>query len=429
MNKKVLFLLAPALLLGVHTAARAEVKAESFSLSPYIGGYTFIGKDRLETMPVYGLRAGYNLSRHFGLEAVFDYVNTEGKKNSGIGDGVDVYNYHLDALFHLMPESQLVPYLAMGFGGQSRKYPSGADTDHSTFNYGLGAKYFLKDALAIRGDVRHLMPMGDGERVHNLEYTVGMDFIFGGVKEAPVAVAAPAPKPEPVPAPVVVPPPPALPTDQLTITPASVTKGDRVTLTWTSSNATSCAIEPGIGPVPTSGSMSVTPAQSADYTLVCNGAGGTAKSLAKVDVVAPPPAPAPAPVVAPPPPPPVVVPVAEPAKLCKPAVINIKFDTNKSDIKPQYHDELKAVGAFLKEFPQAKGTIEGHTDNVGTKAANMKLSQRRAESVRNYLIKNFDVAPDRIKAVGYGPTKPVASNKTAAGKQQNRRIESNFSCE
>ncbi|WP_224984448.1 OmpA family protein [Geomonas agri] len=424
MNKKVLFLLAPALLLGVHTAAHAEVKAETFSLSPYIGGYTFFGKDRLETMPVYGLRAGYNFTKQLGVEAVFDYVNTEGRENSGIGHGVDVYNYHLDALYHFMPESRLVPYLAAGFGGQSRKYPGGDGVDHSTFNYGLGAKYFLQDALALRADVRHLMPVSDNERLHNLEYTVGMDFIFGGVKEAPVAAAAPAP------APVVVPPPPALPTDQLTVAPASVTKGDMVTLTWTSSNATSCAIEPGIGTVPTSGSMTVTPTQSADYTLVCVGAGGTAKSLAKVAVVAPPPpAPAPAPVVAPVPPPPVVAPVAEPAKLCKPAVINIKFDTNKSDIKPQYHDELKAVGAFLKEFPQAKGTIEGHTDNVGNKAANMKLSQRRAESVRNYLIKNFDIAPDRIKAVGYGPTKPVASNKTAVGKQQNRRIESNFSCE
>ncbi|MBJ6802313.1 OmpA family protein [Geomonas propionica] len=424
MKKRALLLLAPAMLLGVCTVARAEVKAESFSLSPYIGGYTFIGKDHLETKPVYGLRAGYNFTKQLGVEAVFDYVNTEGKKNTGIGTGVDVYNYHLDALFHFMPESQFVPYLAAGFGGQSRKYPGGVGTDYSTFNYGLGAKYFLQDALALRADVRHLMPVSDGERLHNLEYTVGMDFIFGGVKAAPVAVAAPAP------APVVVPPPPALPTDQLTVTPASVTKGDVVTLTWASSNATSCAIEPGIGPVPVSGSMTVTPAQSADYTLVCVGPGGAAKSLAKVDVVAPPPpAPAPAPVVAPVPPPPVVIPAPEPAKLCKPAVINIKFDTNKSNIKPQYHDELKAVGAFLKEFPQAKGTIEGHTDNVGDKATNMKLSQRRAESVRDYLVKNFDVAPDRIKAVGYGPTKPVASNKTAAGKQQNRRIESNFSCE
>ncbi|WP_136515640.1 OmpA family protein [Geomonas edaphica] len=425
MKKTLLLLLAPALMLGVHTEARAAVKAESFSLSPYVGGFTFIGKEHLETMPVYGLRAGYNFTKSIGLEAVFDYGSTEGKKYSGIGDGVDVFNYHLDALYHFMPDSQFVPYVAAGFGGQSRKYPGPAgDVDRTAFNYGLGAKYFLSDAMALRGDVRHLVLRDDGEDFHNLEYTVGMDFIFGGVKEAPAPVAAPVPAPAP--APVVVPPPPAAPTDRLTISPASVTKGEMATLSWNSENATKCVIEPGIGPVPVSGTMTVTPDSTVSYSLVCDGAGGTAKSLAKVDVVAPPPAPVPAPVVVPPP---VVAPAPEPAKLCKPTVINIHFDTNKSDIKPQYHDELKALADFLKEFPKAKGTIEGHTDNVGDKAANMKLSQRRAESVRNYLIKNFDIAPDRVKAVGYGPTKPAASNKSAAGKQQNRRIESNFRCE
>lgn len=426
MKKALLFLLAPVLFLSVHTEARAEIKAESFSLSPYVGGYTFIGKERLETMPVYGLRAGYNFTKHIGAEAVFDYVNTEGKKNSGIGDGVDVFNYHLDALYHFMPDSQLVPYLAAGFGGQSRNYPgTGNDTDRTAFNYGLGAKYFLNDAMALRGDVRHLVLKDDGETYHNLEYTLGLDFIFGGVKKAVAAVAEPAPKPAPAPAPQPVIPPPApapvAPTDQLTINPASVAKGGTATLTWNSTNATSCVIEPGVGPVPTSGSMTVTPEASASYTLVCDGAGGSAKSLAKIDVIAPPPpVPVPAPVVVPPP---------VPAKLCKPAVINIEFDTNKADIKPQYHDELKILGDFLKEFPKAEGTIEGHTDSVGSKALNMKLSQRRAESVRDYLIKNFGIAPERIKAVGYGPTKPVDTNKSAAGKQKNRRIESNFHCE
>jgi OOP family OmpA-OmpF porin len=82
----------------------------------------------------------------------------------------------------------------------------------------------------------------------------------------------------------------------------------------------------------------------------------------------------------------------------------------------------------LTEFPNATGVIEGHTDSVGSKAANMKLSQRRADSIRNYLIDKFGIAPGRIKAVGYGPTKPVASNETKAGKEQNRRIESNFTC-
>lgn len=250
---------------------------------------------------------------------------------------------------------------------------------------------------------------------------------------APCPARPPEPAPkrvEPAPPPPPPPPAPVAPTDRLTVTPGRVTAGEPATLNWTSANASSCIIEPGIGQVPTSGSLTVTPVEGASYTLVCSGEGGVARSVAQLEVVAPPPPPPPAPV---PVPAPVVVPVQPEAapvkKLCQPAVIDIKFDTNKYDIKPQYHDELKGVADFLKEFPNATGTIEGHTDSVGSLDGNMKLSQRRADSVRRYLVDKFGIAPERLTAVGYGPKKPVADNQTTEGKQKNRRIESNFKCE
>jgi len=157
------------------------------------------------------------------------------------------------------------------------------------------------------------------------------------------------------------------------------------------------------------------------YSLACSGAGGTANSAAGVTVVLPPP-PAPAPL------PPKAAAAAK--RFCsKPAVLAINFDTDKSDIKPQYHDELKTVGDFLMYFPNAKGEISGHTDSDGSNAYNEKLSDRRAESVGSYIRTTFGVAPGRITTKGYGETKPVASNKTKAGKAQNRRIEANFTCE
>lgn len=225
-------------------------------------------------------------------------------------------------------------------------------------------------------------------------------------KMAPPVVEAPAPVPAPVPAPIPVP----APTDNLTVSPAAITKGQTATLTWTSRDATRCEILPGIGAVQTQGSLEITPAEATKYDLSCSGEGGTAYSSASVAVAAP-------------------VVVAPPAKLCSPTVVDVQFDTNKSDIKPQYHAELKKLADFLVEFPKARGVIEGHTDNVGDKASNMKLSQRRADSVRNYLINSFGVAPDRLQAKGYGPSKPRATNKTAAGKAQNRRIEANFICD
>ncbi|BCS54658.1 OmpA family protein [Geobacter sp. SVR] len=227
----------------------------------------------------------------------------------------------------------------------------------------------------------------------------------------PPAKAVPAPVPAPAPAPAPIP----APTASLSATPDAITKGQAATLAWTSENATNCDIQPEIGPVPLQGSRTVSPSDTGTYTLVCSGKGGRVTKTAGIAVTAP------APVVK-------AVPPPEKTKLCSPAVINIHFDTNKADIKPQYRDELKKLADFLNEFPQASGTIEGHTDSVGSTAANMKLSQRRAESVRNYLIKEFGIAPQRIKAVGFGPTKPVADNKTKAGKERNRRIESNFAC-
>jgi OOP family OmpA-OmpF porin len=103
--------------------------------------------------------------------------------------------------------------------------------------------------------------------------------------------------------------------------------------------------------------------------------------------------------------------------------LNILFDTNKAVIKPKYKGEVKKVADFMKKYPDTKATIEGYTDNVGKDAANIKLSQKRADAVMNSLVKDYKIDKSRLKAVGYGPKKPVASNATAAGKAQNRRVE------
>lgn len=113
----------------------------------------------------------------------------------------------------------------------------------------------------------------------------------------------------------------------------------------------------------------------------------------------------------------------------KPAVLAINFDFDKSDIKSQYHDELKTVGDFLTYFPNARGEISGHSDSVGNDSYNQKLSERRAASAEKYISATFGVNPGRIATRGYGESKPVASNKTTAGRTKNRRIEANFTCE
>ncbi|MEO8887588.1 MAG: DUF6089 family protein [Mucilaginibacter sp.] len=108
-------------------------------------------------------------------------------------------------------------------------------------------------------------------------------------------------------------------------------------------------------------------------------------------------------------------------KIVKEAIRNLEFDFAKSTIRAHSFPSLNRVADLLKE-KNFSLKLAGHTDNVGSNDANMKLSKERAESVKNYLVSQGANA-SRIEATGYGETQPIASNKTAKGRQQNRRVE------
>lgn len=152
----------------------------------------------------------------------------------------------------------------------------------------------------------------------------------------------------------------------------------------------------------------------------------------------PPPAPvyvAPVPAPAPPPPPmpptPVVqeTPQQQPAPAPKPAPVRRElltlrgaaFEFDKSTLTALAKDTLSQVAATLRNFPDAKIEIQGHTDWIGSEAYNQALSERRANAVRDYLI-SIGIAGSRITALGHGETRPVATNETAAGRAENRRV-------
>jgi OOP family OmpA-OmpF porin len=113
-------------------------------------------------------------------------------------------------------------------------------------------------------------------------------------------------------------------------------------------------------------------------------------------------------------------------KVCIP--LNINFEINRADILPEYDLDIVKVADFMKEHPTSTAVIEGHTDNVGTEEHNLELSQRRAESVVNYLVDKLGIDRSRLQAKGYGMSRPIADNATEEGKQQNRRIEAIIDC-
>jgi len=131
---------------------------------------------------------------------------------------------------------------------------------------------------------------------------------------------------------------------------------------------------------------------------------------------APPPAP-------PPPPPPKPAPPPPAPKVIDRLTLQVLFDFDKATITEAGQKELEKAVTFVKKYPDAKVEVDGHTDSIGTHEYNQKLSERRAAAVREYLIKQAGVDSSKITAVGYGETKPVADNKTAAGRAKNRRVE------
>ena len=138
---------------------------------------------------------------------------------------------------------------------------------------------------------------------------------------------------------------------------------------------------------------------------------------------APPPPPAPTPAPPPPAPAPAPTPVPPPAPAQKKIVLQgINFGFNKYSIGAKEQDVLDNAVATLKEWGDGMVLVAGYTDSVGSKSYNLRLSKLRADAVKNYLVKH-GIPAARLETKGFGEADPIASNKTAAGRYQNRRVE------
>ena len=206
--------------------ARSEIKAGSFEVGPF-GGYNFFQNNQnLENRPVFGGRLGYNFTKHFGIEGAGEFIRTSvaDKARTGLTEGqfgspmdkVDLTFYHLDAVYHFIPDGNFNPFVVVGFGGAHYR-PEISTKDMAAFNVGVGAKYWLTDNIALRVDLKDYMVTEIfHETYHNIGATIGITFAFGGkAKPAPAQVAKyepiAEPKPEPKPEPLPTPPPPPPP--------------------------------------------------------------------------------------------------------------------------------------------------------------------------------------------------------------------------
>ncbi|BCR05881.1 membrane protein [Desulfuromonas versatilis] len=378
------------LLCGVLAAsAWAENRPGAFTLTPFVGGQLFEGDQRIEDELTYGLGLGFNLTRRWGMELAGSYVDTAFESPAS-GD-VKALAYHLDVLYNFMPSSAFVPYLAIGGGAITFDPDGGGSETEALGNYGFGLKSFFTDNLALRFDARHLLYEANSDLEHNLLMNLGLNLNFGGAK------AAPPPRPEPEP-----------PRDsdgdgvyddhdRCPGTPSGVrvdargcpldSDGDGV-----ADHLDKCPGTPKGAPVDNRGCPLDSDADGvADHLDQCPGTPkGTMVDETGCDLK---------------------------------FTLHIEFDTDKAQIRPEYHAELAKAAEFTQKYQAPTFLIAGHTDNVGSADYNAELSLRRAESVRRYLIEKFGIPAERLVARGYGLTKPVADNRSAEGRQKNRRVE------
>jgi peptidoglycan-associated lipoprotein len=210
-----------------------------------------------------------------------------------------------------------------------------------------------------------------------------------------------SPPPESAP-PVAVP----APTAQLTATPAVISAGDQVQLTWRTTDATSVSID-GIGEVPTTGVKTVTPTASTSYHLVARGEGGSADASASVTVNSPPA---------------VVVPTntMSAEEEFKANVQDVFYDYDSDAIRTDAQATLSRDASYLVSHPDVKVVIGGYCDERGSDEYNLALGQKRADSAKNSLV-TAGVAATRIRVISYGKEKPFCTESDEACWQQNRR--------
>lgn len=321
--RAVLTVVTIVLLLPV--SAQAEIKDGSFEVSPFIGYSVFENDQNLDDNLLFGGRLGYNFTKHFGIEVVVEHIRTdvddksitrtkEGEYGSPMDD-VNLTFYHLDAVYHFMPDGRFNPFVLAGIGG-AHYSPDISDGDMAVLNIGVGAKYWLSDRIALRVDLKDTMVTEIvQETYHNLGATLGITFAFGGG-------------------------------EKLAPTRAETAKGSPV------EPVVILASEP--------------------------------KAEEKVAVIA-----------------------AESASANKIVVLafeDIHFEFDKATLTPEAQLILKRNLQLLQENPSAKIRIAGYTSASGTKAYNQELSERRADAVKNFLVQEGVVAPERLEKIGYGQT-------------------------
>jgi OOP family OmpA-OmpF porin len=354
-----------------------------FLISPMLGYYEFADERNLDSTGAGAIGLGYQLTDRAVLEGV--YLGGESTVNND-GRRATFSQYRLDVLYDLAKYQTWRPYVVGGVGAMTFSAPEDqqqlrdADTQ---LNLGVGARRFFTDHFSLRGDVRALYGL-DSDRV-DYAAALGAVLAVGGQPRAPADSDGDGV---------------ADPDDRCPGTEAGVAV-DRFGCPLDSDDdgvadyVDDCPGTPARVRVDRRGCP-----LDGDRDGVFDGLDQCPNTPAGDEVD---------------------------ANGCtvavEPVVFNLylEFDNDSTDVRRSYFSYMEDVVAFLLDYPTAEVVLEGHTDSNGDAGYNQRLSEGRAESVKDYIV-GEGIEADRIRTVGYGETRPQASNDTADGRQKNRRV-------
>jgi len=417
----------------------AEVRSNGFTVTPFAGWYIFEGNEDFNDRPLYGLGLGYRFSEHWSTELSLSYGDF--KMNAcELPDCADVrhdaYAAYMDIYYDFIPDCKIVPFLTVGMGAMALDYKEEERDPNliikkkhaSVFHYGAGIRYELIPQLDLRADVRHALSFDvaksqdqDFDLFNNMMATLGITYTFGKPRPSVKGYQSNDRDQDGVP-------------DSIDQCPNTVPN--------VSVNGKGCPYDsdqdgvydhqdrcpdsqPGavvdmFGCAKDSDSDGVTddkdkcPGTLANVIVDVNGCPLDADKDGVNDLVDKcPNTPAGVRVDA------TGCQASQPEKIR--LNLKIEFASGKAEISTSSLDQVKKVAEAMQEYPDSTAVIEAHTDSSGSSEYNLKLSQKRADMVVHYLTKFFGIDASRLRAVGYGESRPIADNQTKAGRTRNRR--------
>lgn len=353
--------------------AVAEERRDTIYINPFAGFQYFDDKRSLDESATYGFGIEYRFLPNWAIEGVYSRANADHKYGSGDSDFEEV---RVDGTYYFAgPEEKWNPYVSLGAGhadfgnDSSRMGTSGSNHDETRVNVGTGVRYNVTDSFSLRGDLREFH--GIDESTFDTQVSLGFSLAFARTTTDPEPVSVPAPVP-------------AKPVDTDNDGVVDAKDACPTTPQGAQVNSRGCELDSDNDGVVNSADQC--PNTTAGADVDATGCEGVTETIETFEV-------------------------------------EVQFPTNSSVIGNKYDDEIRRVADFLKTHPETVVEIGGHSDNRGDADYNQFLSKRRAQAVAERLTDALGIDADRVTAVGYGETEPVATNTTAEGRAVNRRVE------